>query len=486
MHRSRFVLVAAAAAVVFGLATACTSGDAETSCRPVSLPAKPNVVFVLTDDLSMNLVQYMPHVQAMAKSGTSFANYTVTDSLCCPSRASTFTGKFPHDTGIFTNGGDDGGFTEFHKRDEEASTFATSLQKSGYHTAMMGKYLNGYEPTKDGVPTGWNEWDVAGSGYKEFDYDLNADGHVEHHAHAPADYLTDVVGGKASAFVTASASAHTPFMLEVATFAPHSPYTPAPQDENAFPGLKAPRGPSYDTLPENAPKWLASRKPLSDKEQRKIDDGFRKRAQAVQAVDRLIGGLQATLQKAGVADSTEIVFSSDNGYHMGEYRLTPGKMTAFDTDVNVPLVVSGPGVRAGQTVTSPAENIDLRPTFEALGHAATPSDVDGTSLVPLLTGAAPSGWRTTALVEHHGPDNDKADPDHPGKHSGNPTTYEAIRTTSYTYVEYADGTKEYYDRVTDPQELHNTAAGLPAQTVAQLHATVQAMAACHGSAACRR
>jgi N-acetylglucosamine-6-sulfatase len=476
MHRTRFVLVVLA---VLALVGACTSTSPD---RQEAVPSKPNIVFVLTDDLAMNLLPYLPHVQAMAKSGTSFANYTVTDSLCCPSRASTFTGKFPHDTGIFTNGGDDGGFGEFDRRDEAASTFATTLQKSGYRTAMMGKYLNGYEPTKNGVPAGWNEWDVAGGGYKEYDYDLNVNSHVEHHAHAPADYLTDVLAGKASAFIESSGDA--PFMLEVATFAPHSPSTPAPQDENAFAGLKAPRGPAFDKLPDGAPKWLASREPLSDKQQKSIDMAFRKRAQSVQAVDRMIGTLQDTLQKSGVADSTELVFASDNGFHMGEYRLMPGKMTAFDTDVNVPLVVTGPGVRAGQTVTAPAENIDLRPTFEQLGHAVTPSDVDGASLVPLLTGAVPDGWRTAALVEHHGPDNDKSDPDHPGKNSGNPATYEAIRTTSYTYVEYADGTKEYYDRVKDPQELHNTAASLPAQTASQLHALVQAMAACHGRAAC--
>ncbi|WP_439381439.1 sulfatase/phosphatase domain-containing protein [Amycolatopsis lexingtonensis] len=103
------------------------------------------------------------------------------------------------------------------------------------------------------------------------------------------------------------------------------------------------------------------------------------------------------------------MFTSDNGYHMGEYRLTPGKQTAFDTDVHVPLV----------------ENIDLRPTFEALAGAKTPAEVDGESLVPLLNGTAPPVWRTVGLVEHHGPDFDRTDPDKPKNNSGNPSTYEA-------------------------------------------------------------
>ncbi len=451
---------------------------------------RPNIVFVLTDDLSMNLVQYMPHVLALEHAGTSFSNYTVTDSLCCPSRSSIFSGKFPHDTGVFTNTGADGGFNVFHSRGEESATFATALQKVGYRTAMMGKYLNGYQPAdalggaQPYVPPGWNEWDVAGNGYPEFNYDLNQDHKVVHHGKTPGDYLTDVVSGKGSSFVAASAAAHSPFLLEIATFAPHTPSTPAPQDANAFPGLKAPRGPAFNTLPTSAPAWLASRSSLTGKETAKINKAFRKRVQSVQAVDRMIGSLEATLAKAGVAGSTDIVFSSDNGYHMGEYRLTPGKMTAFDTDVNVPLVAAGPGIPAGKVVGNPVQNIDLAPTFETLGGAATPGTVDGHSLVPLLGGQSDVGWRTASLVEHHGPDTNRSDPDHPAKNSGNPPSYQALRTVGYTYVEYTGGAKEYYNRTVDPAELHNIAGGLPAATLTALHADLAAMTTCHGQDAC--
>jgi arylsulfatase A-like enzyme len=461
-----------------GSAAGCTGGTASAS------DPRPNIVFVLTDDLSMNLVPYMPHVQALERSGTTFDNYTVTDSLCCPSRSSILSGRFPHDTGVYTNGGDDGGFNTFHSRGEESSTFATSLRSAGYRTAMMGKYLNGYEPKSGYVPPGWTEWDVAGNGYPEFNYNLNEDHKLTHYGKAPTDYLTDVLGGKASSFISSSVSAHTPFMVEVATFAPHAPYTPAPRDGNAFPGLTAPRGPAFDTLPDDPPPWLATRTPLTPNETAAIDTDFRKRVQAVQAVDRMVGALESTVDKAGVAKKTIVVFSSDNGYHLGEYRLNPGKMTAFDTDIHVPLVVSGPGVAAGHTVEQPVENIDLRPTFEELGRATTPSNVDGRSLVPLLGGGSPSGWRTAGLVEHHGADHDASDPDLPAPGSGNPTTYEAIRTATYTYVEYNDGTREYYDRTTDPDELHNTVAKLPAGTLDHLHTALRALTDCHGSGAC--
>jgi len=487
------------AVVVTVTVTGCTAGSSPSAPPPSAPPpsaaspppaSRPNVVFVLTDDLSMNLVQYMPAVLALEKAGTTFSNYTVTDSLCCPSRSSIFSGKFPHNTGVFTNGGADGGFDVFRSRGEESATFATALQQVGYRTAMMGKYLNGYNP-KDAlggaqpyVPPGWNEWDVAGNGYPEFNYDLNQNSQVTRYGSAPGDYLTDVLSAKGSAFITASAAANTPFLLELATFAPHAPYTPAPQDANTFPGLQAPRGPAFDTLPSNPPPWLAGRAPLSAAETSKIDTDFRKRVQAVQSVDRMIANLEATLTKTGQASNTDIVFSSDNGYHMGEYRLNPGKMTAFDTDINVPLVAAGPGIKADNVVNAPVQNIDLAPTFEALGAAATPADVDGRSLAPMLAGQPDTGWRTAALVEHHGPDIDPTDPDRPGKNSGNPTSYQALRTTTYTYVEYTDGTKEYYDRSTDPGELNNTAATLPAATLAALHTDLAAMTSCRGQTAC--
>ncbi|HKN95867.1 MAG TPA: sulfatase [Pseudonocardiaceae bacterium] len=486
-RRRRCATVALAAVAVIGLAACTSSGTPEAAPTGPAAPGhRPNIVFVLTDDLATNLVPYLPHVLDLAKRGTTFSDYTVTDSLCCPSRSSIFSGRFPHDTGVFTNGGRDGGFHVFHDRGEENDTFATSLRRAGYRTAMMGKYLNGYQPGGRAryVPPGWDEWDVAGNAYGEFSYRLNENHRVVHYGRAPDDYLTDVLSGRAQRFITESAAAHRPFLLEVATFAPHAPYTPAPRDANAFPGLRAPRTAAYDTLPTDAPPWLAGRTPLTAREQRAIDTAFRKRVQAVQAVDRMIGAIEHTLNTAGVAANTDIVFSSDNGYHMGEYRLAPGKMTAFDTDVRVPLVVAGPGVRAGVTVSQPVQNVDLRPTFEALAGAATPSDVDGRSLVPLLDGQPEPDWRTAALVEHHGPDTDATDPDHPGTHSGNPPSYEALRTTRYTYVEYGDGTREYYDRTTDPNELHNVVGSLSPSTLTMLHDALHAMATCHGQAAC--
>jgi len=454
---------------------------------PAAGAAPPNIVFVLTDDLSWNLVQYMPHVQDLQRRGMTFSRYYVTDSLCCPSRSSIFSGRYPHNTKIFTNKVPDGGFDAFHARGEEGSTWATDLQAAGYRTAMMGKYLNGYLPggVVDGkrlyIPPGWNEWDVAGNGYGEFNYNLNQNGQLVHYGLQPQDYLTDVVGGRAVQFINGAADAGQPFALEVATFAPHAPYTPATRNAMDFPGLTAPRTPAFDFQNIHAPRWLSGHAPLTPQQIAQIDQAFRKRAQSVEAVDDMIGNIESTLQARGLADNTYIVFSSDNGYHMGEHRLLPGKMTAFDTDIRVPLVVAGPGVPAGRTTTKIAENVDLRPTFDGIAGATVSRPVDGHSLVSLLRGRTPSGWRTGALIEHHGPDHARGDPDLPLPGSGNPATYEALRTKDAVYVEYHNGQREYYLLLRDPDELHNAYRRLSHAQRTRLHDQLAALRRCRGA-----
>ena len=473
-------LVALTIASCLALAS-CTAQAAEKTAGQASAGAKkPNIIFVLTDDLATNLVQYMPHVQQMQQQGTTFSNYFVTDSLCCPSRSTTFTGEFPHDTGVFRNQGADGGYAAFNAHGNEQNTFATALKAQGYRTAMMGKYLNGYQPT-DPVPPGWSEWDVAGNGYPEFDYKLNENGKVVQYGDQPSDYLVDVMNRKGQDFIGRSAKAGKPFMMELATFAPHGPYTPAPRDADRFPGLKAPRTPAFNEADmADKPAWIKDRSKLTKQQITRIDTAYRKRAQAVQSVDKMIGDLQAALKANGVARDTYIVFSSDNGYHMGEHRLMPGKQTAFDTDIQVPLVVTGPSVAAGHKSAVLAQNTDLCPTFETLGGAKVPDTVDGRPLVPFFTSGSAKDTRDAVLVEHHGPGNVVGDPDRQTKAQANPPSYEAIRTDHEAYVEYKDGEREYYDLRTDPNELTNTISKVKQAHLADLRSTLHRLEKCSG------
>jgi N-acetylglucosamine-6-sulfatase len=479
-------------------ASAKRAGTAEAGPRP-------NIVFVLTDDLSWNLVKkrYMPHVIGLKRRGITFNRYVVADSLCCPSRTSIFTGLFPHDSGVFANTGSDGGYGAFLKQGNEDKSYAIPLRSQRYRTAMMGKYLNGYEPTMRRLPRGWSDWIGAGDAYSEFGYDLNVNGSVVHYGHGPpppshaARYLTDVLARKATAFINRSSQAHKPFVMEVATFAPHAPYTPAPRNSHDFPGLKAPRTAAFNKNNFDPPLWLGVRPPLTSKQLHTINRGFRKRAQSVEAVDRMIGSIEDTLRARGLADNTYIVFSSDNGYHMGEHRLLPGKMTAFDTDIRVPLIVVGPGVPHNRVDPHVVQNVDLNPTFAELAGGTPRETADGHSIVPLLHPSRGKRsllpWRTAALIEHHGPDTYVGDPDlENGRLSGNPTSYEAVRLANgpwgdAVYVEYSDPAqeREFYDIDSDPSERFNIYyTGLTASDRIKLHAIAVGLSDCHGMSAC--
>ena len=471
---------------------AISGGSPAANVIPVGSPPaqRPNIVFVLTDDLSMDLLRYMPAVQALERRGITFSNYFVSDSLCCPSRASIFTGNYPHDTDIWTNTSPTGGFALFDALDEQLHTFNNVLYHDEYRTAMMGKYLNGYlmNPVVSSAidrfrPAGWSDWDVAGWGYPEYKYLLNDNGNVHRYGDQPRDYLTTVIAHKGIGFIKGSVAADRPFFLELATFSPHTPYTPAPRDRDDFPGLKAPEPPSFDRLPTGAPHWLADHPKLKPGQVRTINKVFRKRAQDVQSIDRMIISIEDTLKAEHIVNNTYIVFSSDNGLHTGEYRLMPGKLTAFDTDIHVPLVIAGPGIKPGTETSALAENVDLAKTFAALGGENNMQN-DGHTLIPLFAGGTPPDWRNALLVEHRGPVTNPTDPDVQNRITGNPPSYEAMRTRQFLYVEYGTGEREFYNLQNDPYELHNVVNKLSGSQRAVVHGELSAMSNCHTGPAC--
>jgi N-acetylglucosamine-6-sulfatase len=501
-----------AAAIALGAATAGSSAKRHVAAAP----AKPNIVFILTDDLSWNLVtpQFAPHIVQLQKRGETFNHYFVADSLCCPSRSSIFTGLFPHDTKVLTNLPPFGGYQKFQAEQLDKRTYAVALRSRGYRTSMLGKYLNGYgDPAMTAatapVPPGWTDWHVSNvTGYAEFNYWLNDNGAFHQYGGPtggcgatgqPDNYGVDVLNAYAQSFI--AGSKRKPFAMEVATFAPHAPYTPAPRDACDFPGLTEPRDPSFDASNVNPPAWLGTRNPLTPMQIRRIDRSFRLRVQSVQAVDKLVADVQRTLAAKHLLRNTYIVFSSDNGYHLGQHRLTRGKQTAFDTDIRVPLIVAGPGVPEGRKVHQVAQNVDLYPTFLDLAGAKANGPVDGRSLVPLLhpSRIRPT-WRTVALVEHKNLADNPLDPDfEDGRPGGSPTTYQAIRISSprlpgfrrpveAVYVEYRDTAHEteYYDIKRDPFERDNVAARLTPRQKRVLHRILARLTACHGARDCWR
>lgn len=454
-------------------------------------PTHPNIVFVLTDDLATNLVtkQFMPHLWALMHHGVDFNNYFVTDSLCCPSRSSIFTGRYPHNTGVFTNTGPDGGYEVFERRGDESSTVATDLAAAGYRTAFLGKYLNNYDPYQDPPAPGWNAWDVAGGqGYGEYNYTLNENGKLVHYGGpgGPGDnYLTDVISRLGNTFITHTAATGKPFFMELASFAPHGPFVPNPKYAHLYPHLRYPRTPAYDAKAKNPPSWLGHRRPLSRHQEQTMVRFFRERAQDVKSVDDMIGRLETHLKAEGQWANTYFVFSSDNGLHMGEHRLLTGKETIYDTDIHVPLIVVGPKAEPGLKINAMAENVDLRSTFDQLAGTTPGEGVNGRSLVPLLAGGAtPANWPQAVLVEHHGPDNNPADPDWAPPTAGNPHSYEAIRLRDAVYAEYDNGQREYYNLKTDPWELDNTYTQLSLAEKAVLHRILEHLEHCGDVSSC--
>jgi arylsulfatase A-like enzyme len=465
---------------------------------PVPSPARadppsdppPNLVYVVADDLDVASMASLPELRPLLQdAGMTFTNAYVSLSLCCPSRSTMLRGQYAHNTGVFWNKGRFGGYDRFRDTGDEASTLATWLHDAGYETALMGKYLNGY-PDRDeprAIPPGWSTW-VAPSGgdpYGEFKYRLNVDGRVEWRGGRDEDYLTDVLAEHAAAFIDRAAGESRPFFLYVAPFAPHAPETPAPRHAGLFLDAHAPRGPAFDEADvSDKPPWLRAAPPIDAAHIADADTRWRRRLQSMEGVVDLLRTLLTRLQADGVLDRTWIVFTSDNGFHFAEHRLHPGKNSAYDEDLRVPLIVRGPGVPAGATDDHLVVNTDYAPTFAALAGVTPPIAVDGRSLVPLLLQEGPTPWRTAFLMEHRAPmdapfHRKVEEPDDPDAHNGFPP-FVGVHTADRVYVEYQDGERELYELRTDPAELDNLANRTDAGTLAALHAWVEALRTCAG------
>src|SRR5687767_1708189 len=312
-----------------------------------SLTAKPNIVFILTDDMRKDDLNYMPKTRSVLKAkGMSFSNAFVSNALCCPTRATIMRGQYSHNTGVWTNKGSNGGVQAYRNEGHEKDNMATRLDAAGYRTGLFGKYLNEYSGTKD-KPRGWDRWFAHTGGAHYYDYKINDDGRIIHYGSTSADYETDVIADHAKTFIGASAKAGEPFFAYVAPRAPHSPATPATRDKHAYDGLKARRPPSFNEKKvSDKPPWIRKLPRLSDAKKAKIDNRAEKRAETLQALDDLVAGIVGRLADRGVLSKTYIFFTSDNGWHAGEHRIPQEKWRPYEEDVRVPLLVRGPGVKA--------------------------------------------------------------------------------------------------------------------------------------------
>ncbi len=409
--------------------------------------AKPNIVFILADDMNKDDLKYMPKTRNVLKEkGMSFQNAFVSHALCCPARATIMRGQYAHNTKVWTNQNTEGGgWHSYRDNGDQRDNVATRLDAAGYRTALFGKYFNGYQDTRV-VPRGWDRWFAHVNGDDYYDYQINDDGTIRRYGSSPSDYDTDVIANHAETFIDRSANAGVPFFAYVAPRAPHGPAIPAPRDLHTHDGLKASRPPSFDERDvSDKPPWIRQLSRLSDADKAKIDRLHEGRAESLQAVDDLVAGVVGKLRDKGVMGNTYVFFTSDNGVEEGEHRIPGGKWRPYEEDIHMPLLVRGPGVAAGHEARKLALDTDYLPTFTSLAGVRRPPYVDGRSLRPVLKGNSTS-WRSAILLE--AARNDVYAPRSPA--------YRGVSTSGGTkYVEYASGNRELYDLGRDPYELNN-------------------------------
>ena len=459
-------------AVCLGLGFFLPQGEKERGSTEAA--NRPNIIFVLTDDLDAASVSKVPALEEyMADQGTTFDNAFVTYPLCCPSRATILTGQYPHNHLVRGNAPPIGGYKTFRDLGRERSTLATWLDDAGYETALFGKYLNGYGKLgRHHVPAGWDEW-YAPVGATQ----VNQNGKVV--TYEADTYLDDALSGLAQDFVRRQERKDAPFFVYLSVHAPHAPATPALRYEDLYEHLRAPRTPSFDEADvSDKPGWIRGLS-LDPAEEKRIDEFYRKRLATLAAVGEMIGGLLRTLEETGKLDNTYVVLTSDNGYHMGQHRLGLGKQTAYEEDIRVPLIIRGPGVPAGVSRDEMVLNNDFAPTFLDLAGVPPPDSVDGRSFASLLDKMRsndPASRRTAFEVRNWGSQKDKT----PYRAVTSVPPYQAVRTQRYLYVEYESKEHELYDLRKDPYELHNLYDSADRDLITELDGRLDELRDCAG------
>ncbi len=458
---------------------------------------RPNIVTIVTDDMRTDDLRWMPHVrQLVGERGLEFRNSFSAFPLCAPARSSLLTGQYAHNTGVL-----DVSPPENYEAFDDRATVATSMNAAGYNTVFMGKYMNGYGdgPSKVTgknsfryVPPGWTDWWGApqrpanstlrgGGTYNYFHLLLNHNGRLDD-THK-GTYQTVVQGRILRRMVAKYHRSPKPFFLYYAPIAPHfgAPREDDDPSDVVRPGtskvekFKTPARPGRvrgllddrirraSGLPQDGsqsqrdmsglPRPMRNLPRISDAERAAMLTLTRQRAESLHVLDVQIGKLIDKLKTTGEYDDTVVMFTSDNGYFLGEHRMRQGKIWAHEPSLRVPFLVAGPGVPRG-TRFDPVRMEDIAATVLALGGAGPPRPADGLSLVPSFR--RDRGWRVPILLEGNvdaGVMNAASKRHPPG--FPNSLTGTGIRTAEWKYMRYVDGDAELYHLTRDPNELRN-------------------------------
>ena len=420
----------------------------------------PNVILITTDDQSLNDLKYMPYtLELLGGGGVTFTDAISPYPLCCPARATILTGEQAHNHKVLSNGPPAGGYQAMRRLNDRS--LPVWMKNAGYRTTFVGKYLNEYghdDPTE--IPAGWD--DFHASVHHEYDYEnawFNDNGVVVDHE---GDYQADLTQKVTEEAIRHGVEDKEPVFVWQSNLAPHgacplvdgrcewSPATPAEQDRGRFAGL-----PLYtESLPSFDERVVVD-KPARIRKLPRVD-AWRARwrrvnqmsVESLQAVDRNVRDTVELLEELGQLDNTLIVFSSDNGYLLGQHRWR-GKTLGYEESVRIPMLMWGPGVGVpqGKTVDKTVSLVDVAATFADVSGAEPLLTLDGRSLLDVALGES-NGYDAMAIEAG------------PGL-AGVPVDqylYRGVRTKRYTYMRHpVTGEIEIYDRKVDPYQLVNVA-----------------------------
>ncbi|KAM0734278.1 N-acetylglucosamine-6-sulfatase [Formica fusca] len=349
----------------------------------LAAPAAPgNVVLIITDDQDSTLDGMTPMVNTLnliASQGATFTNCFVASPICCPNRASILTGRYQHNHLTVNNSIAGGCSSAEWQKFQEPATFAALLQNvAGYRTFYAGKYLNEYGNKKVGgaahVPVGWDWWAGLIGNSKYYNYSLSINGTEMKYGDSTSDYLTDVINNLAVDFINGY-SDDQPFLMVLAPPAPHAPFTPADRHNDKYNGTKAKRTPNFNVPVHQDKHWLVRKgpTPLPSSVLPKLDEIYRKRWETLLAVDELVKNIHNLLKERNLLNDTYFIYTSDNGYHVGQFSMPMDKRQPYETDIRVPLLISGPGIDSS-TISAAVSSVDIFATLLDIAGIEYPSD----------------------------------------------------------------------------------------------------------------
>lgn len=422
----------------------CLAGCAEPAPSPST---RPNVVVVFTDDQrwdTLGSASFLktPNLDRLAREGARFANAFCTTSLCSPSRASMLSGLYAHAHRVLDN------FTDFPA---SLDSYPKRLRESGYETGYIGKWHMG--EGNDAPRPGFDHWMSHQGQGNYFDTTFNINGTRE----LLKGYITERITDKAVDWIRKPRE--KPFCLIVGHKAPHGPFVPEPKHAKAFENTVIPRPATEKDTGAGKPDWVRQRVTTWHGIEGPIykacgfsgyDEFVRAYYASILSVDESVGRIYAALRDAGTLDNTLFVFTTDNGFLLGEHGAID-KRTMWEESIRVPMIVRYPPlIPKARVVDEMVLHIDLAPSILAVCGAKPLENIHGTSWTPLLRGEG-AGWRKSFLYEYN---YEKQFPYTPN--------VRGIRTDGWKYIRYPHGDggpdrwkAELYNLKDDPLETKN-------------------------------